>query len=298
MKVSAASAANLPTAVQSGGVGRCTMALRIAICSKILQDHEISEAVSIAADIGYEGMEIFGVEKHLPDDVPDNKVRNLAGQIQNVGMEVVTLCTYVGQFAQKSDDECLQEVEKFRRYLWIAQELECDMIRVQPGGPPKPSAARDDHWERAAHYLRECCDLALTPDIGVVMENNFGLSATCDATLEMIARVDRPNLGINYDPGNLYRMDRYYGHEVLARFGQLAWNVQVKDCYKDDREDDYKLLLGEGEVDYPSIFAWLNDVDYDGHLSAESHKEPTDDLSAVDIARHEYNAIRSLIESI
>ncbi|MGI5818950.1 MAG: sugar phosphate isomerase/epimerase family protein [Armatimonadota bacterium] len=274
------------------------MALRIAICSKILQDYEIAEAVSIAAEIGYEGIEIFGVERHLPADVADGTVRSLAGQLSNVGMEVVTLCTYVGQFAQKSDDECLEEVEKFRRYLEIAEALECDMIRVQPGGPPKPSSAREDHWERAAHYLRECCDLALTPDIGVVMENNFGLSATTDSTLEMIARVDRPNLGINYDPGNLYRMDRYYGIESLARFGQLAWNVQVKDCYKDDREDDYELLLGEGEVDYAPIFAWLDDAEYDGHVSAESHKAPTDDLSPVDIARHEYSAIRSLIESI
>ncbi len=172
------------------------------------------------------------------------------------------------------------------------------MIRVQPGGPPKPSAAREDHWERAAHYLRECCDLALSRDVGVVIENNFGLSATCDATLEMIARVDRPNLGINYDPGNLYRMDRYYGIEALARFGQLVWNVQVKDCYRDAHTDDYRLLLGEGEVDYASIFAWLKDMEYDGHLSAESHKEPTEEMSARDIAEHEYAAIRALIESV
>ncbi|NLO04380.1 MAG: sugar phosphate isomerase/epimerase [candidate division WS1 bacterium] len=274
------------------------MALRIAICSKILQDYEISEAVSIAAEIGYEGIEVFGVEKHLPADVSDGRVRSLAGQLRNAGMECVTLCTYIGAFSQKSDDECLRDVEHFRRYMDIAEELECDMIRVQPGGPPKPTAAREDHWERAAFYLRECCDLALSRDLGVVMENNFGLSATCDATLEMIARVDRPNLGINYDPGNLYRLDRYYGIEALARFGEFVWNVQVKDCYHDDSTDDYQLLLGEGEVDYGSIFAWLNENDYDGHVSAESHKEPTDDLTAVDIARHEYKAIRSLIESI
>ena len=74
--------------------------------------------------------------------------------------------------------------------------------------------------------------------------------------------------------------------------------MQVKDCYRDDREDDYKLLLGEGEVDYTSIFAWLDAVEYDGHLSAESHKEPTPELTAVDIARHEYEAIRKLIEGI
>ena len=274
------------------------MALRIAICSKILQDYEISEAVSVAAEIGYEGIEVFGVERHLPPDVSEKSVQALAGQLRNVGMECVTLCTYVGSFAQKSDDECLADVEHFRRYLAIAEELECDMIRVQPGGPPKPTSARDDHWERAAHYLRECCDLALTRDIGVVMENNFGLAATVDSTLEMIARVDMPNLGVNYDPGNLYRLDRYYGIEALARFGELVWNVQVKDCYRDDQVDDYALLLGEGEVDYVSIFAWLKETDYDGHLSAESHKEPTGEMSAVDIAQHEYEAIRALIESV
>ncbi len=274
------------------------MALRIAICSKILQEHEISEAVGIAAEIGYEGMEVFGVEGHLPPDVSDQTVADLAGQFRNVGMECVTLCTCVGQFSQKSDDECLEEVEAFRRYLEIAEELECDMIRVQPGGPPKPSAAREDHWARAAHYLQVCCDLALSRDIGVVMENNFGLCATVDSTLEMIARVDRPNLGINYDPGNLYRLDRYYGVEALARFGDLVWNVQVKDCYRDETTDDYQLLLGEGEVDYATIFAWLIETDYDGCVSAESQKEPTDELSAAAIARHEYDAIRALIRGV
>jgi len=274
------------------------MAIRIAICSKILQEYDISEAVGIAAEIGYEGMEIFGVDRHLPADAPDQKVRELAGRLRNVGMEAVTLCTYIGMFSQKSDDECLEDVERFRRYLDMAEELECDMIRVQPGGPPIPSAAREDHWARAAHYLRECCDLALSRDVGVVMENNFGLSATVDATLEMIARVDRPSLGINYDPGNLYRMDRYHGIEALTRFGELAWNVQVKDCYRDETTDDYQLLLGEGEVDYLTIFAWLKESDYDGHVSAECHREPDHEMSAVDIARHEFEAIKALLESV
>lgn len=274
------------------------MALRIAICSDILREYEISEAVSIAAEIGFEGMEICGHERHLPPDASDDMVRSLAGQLRNVGMETVTLCTDIGRFSQKSDDECLIEVEHFRRYLDMAQELECDMVRVQPGGPPKPSAAREDHWVRAAHYLQECCDLALSRDIGVVMQNHFGLAATCDATLEMIARVDRPNLGVNYDAGNLYRMDRYHGIEALARFGELVWNVQVRDCYHDEQVDDYRMLLGEGEVRYARIFAWLHEVGYDGHLSAASMREPEEQMTAEDIARHEYRAIRSLIESI
>jgi len=274
------------------------MAMRLAICSKILQDYALPEAVDLAADIGYEGLEIFGLPNHLPAEVSDETVTALAKQLAGLGMESVTLCTYVGMFAQKSDDECLQEVEKFQRYLDIAEALDCDMIRVQPGGPPKPSQAREDHWARAAYYEQVCCDLALSYDIGVVMENNFGLSATVDSTLEMIARVDRPNFGINYDPGNLYRMAEYHGPEALARFGDLVWNVQAKDCYKDDQVDDYQRLLGEGEVDYELIVAWLDGADYDGYLSAECHREPDDQMSAEDIARHEFRALRKLIEDL
>ncbi|MGD9498319.1 MAG: sugar phosphate isomerase/epimerase family protein [Armatimonadota bacterium] len=274
------------------------MAIRIAICSTVLQQHEIAEAVRIAAEIGYEGMEIFSADRHLPADASDQKVRDLARQLRNVGMEAVTLCADVGGFSQSSDDECLEGVERFRRYLEMAEELECDLIRVQPGGPPIPGAAREDHWGRAAHYLRECCDLALSRDVGVVMENDFGLSATVDATLEMIARVDMPNLGVNYSPGNLYRMDRYYGIEALARLGELVWNVQVKDCYRDETTDHHRLLLGEGEVDYLSIFAWLAETDYDGHVSARCEREPDARMSAADIARHEYQAIRALLAGV
>ena len=86
------------------------MVMRLAICTKMLQDYEMEEAVNITADIGYEGLEIFGVPRHLPHDVPNEKVEALATQLSRLGVDAVTLCTYVGMFSQKSDDECLQEV--------------------------------------------------------------------------------------------------------------------------------------------------------------------------------------------
>ncbi len=271
------------------------MAIRIGICSKILQDYDIEEAIAIAADIGYEGIEIFAVPKHLPEDVDDEKVEAVARELDRRGMECVSLCTYVGRFAQKGDAECEAEVEKFKRYMDIAQRLGCYMIRVLPGGPKNPRDAREDHWLRAAHYLRECCDLALGRRLGVILENNFGLTATVDGTLYLIDLVARPNIGINYDPGNLFRMDKYYGIEALERFGGLVWNVQVKDAAKSGGVDEWRLLLGDGEVDYHSIFGYLLDVGYDGYVTAECHREPDEEMSAEDIARHEYLAISQLV---
>ncbi len=271
------------------------MAIQIGLCSKILQDYDLAEAIQIAAAIGYQGMEIFGTAKHLPVDVKDDKVQATARLLGDAGMEAVTLCTYVGRFAERSDEECQQEIEAFKRYMDIADTLGCDLIRVIPGGPNDPTEARDDHWYRCAHYISQCCDLALGHAIGVVIENNWGLAATVDSTLELIYLVDRPNLGINYDPGNLYRMGKYYAVEALERLGDLVWNVQVKDADKRTGEDIWQLLLGEGDVDYESIVGWLQESEYEGYLSAECHREPDEQMSAVDIARHEYDALRSLL---
>lgn len=274
------------------------MSVPIAICSKLLQDRPLVEAVQKAAEIGYTGMEIFGVPQHLPADVDDARIAQAARALDEAGMECVTLCTYLGGFAEKSDAECAADVEALDRYMDIAEELSCDMIRLSPGGPRDVRDAREDHWGRAAHYLAECCDRALSRGLGIIVENNWGLVMTVDATLDLVARVDRPNLGINYDPGNLYRMGKYYGIEALERFGELVWNVQVKDADKSTGEDLYQCLLGEGKVDYEAIFTWLLSEEYEGYISAECHREPDDKMSDLDIARHEFEAIRGLLRRV
>jgi sugar phosphate isomerase/epimerase len=271
------------------------MPLEIALCSKLLQDHPMVEAIEIAAKIGYTGMEIFGVPKHLPADADDALVAATARALDNAGMECVTLCTYLGGFASKSDAECEADCETLLRYMDIADELECDMIRVMPGGPRDPRDAREDHWGRAAYYLAECCDRALSRSLGIIVENNVGLSATLDATLDLVARIDRPNLGVNYDAGNLYRFGKYYAVEALERLGELVWNVQVKEADKSTGEDRWQMLLGEGKVDYETIFAWLVNEEWEGYVSAECHREPDDKMSDVEIVKHEYDAIRALL---
>ena len=272
------------------------MSIEIAICSKLLQDHPMVEAIEIAGKIGYTGMEIFGVPHHLPADADDGRVRDTARALDQAGMQCVTLCTYLGGFAEKSDAECQADCDTLLRYMDLAEELECDMIRVMPGGPRDVRDAREDHWGRATHYLAECCDRALGRSLGIIVENNWGLSMTLDATLDLVARVDRPNLGVNYDPGNLYRMGKYYAIEALERLGELLWNVQVKDADKSTGEDRYQVLLGEGNVDYTSIFSWLVEEEYEGFVSAECHREPDEKMSDVDIAKHEFDAIRSLLK--
>jgi L-ribulose-5-phosphate 3-epimerase len=273
------------------------MAIELAICSKVFQEHPLVEAVELAATIGYTGMALFAVPGHLPLEVSEAQVEQAARVLEKSGVQAVGIWTYLGYFAQESDAKCEADLETLGRYLDIAEALDCDMVRVIPGGPDLPRDAREDHWERAAHYLTEGCDRALGRGIGLVLDNNHGLTATVDGALELLSRVDRPNLGLNYDPGNLYRYGKYYAVEALERCGDHVWTMQAKDAARSSEGDRWQLPLGEGELDYGAIFEWLVDNDWEGVVIAEG--APGSLPAGEDRARakRDYQALRRLLQA-
>ena len=70
----------------------------------------------------------------------------------------------------------------------------------------------------------------------------------------------------------------------------------MKEADKSTGEDIWQLLLGKGKVDYATIFEWLVGEEWDGSVSAESHREPDAQLKDVDIIKHEYDALRALLK--
>ena len=270
--------------------------IRISVCSDRLAENSLEDAVGIATDLGYEGIEVIGSAGHLPSDPDDPTVERVAQQLANYGMECVALWPPAGRFAQKSDADADADIERIQGYMQVAEKLQCRILGLQIGGPPSPRDAREDHWLRAAHYLRECCDLALGKRLDVVVDNSPGLTATIDDTLYLVSLVDRPNLGVNYCPADLLQTDRFYGLQALARFGDLVFNIHLRDATRGIVDDATAPLLGEGEVEYHGIAGWLKESGYVGFVSAACRRAPTPEYPSLDIARHEYAAIRQLLE--
>lgn len=269
--------------------------IRIGVNSRLLAGHYVEQAVALAAMAGYEGI-VLHCDGHVPHDVDENQVERLAQQLSNHAMEVVALATSCGRFATLGDEECEAEVQRFWRYLLIAERLRCPAVHVSPGGPREPVRVREDHVLRAAHYLREVCDMALGRRVDVLIENEPGLTATVDGTLQLISMVDRPNLLVSYSPGNLALTDRYYGVEAMERMAHVLVDVRVKDVTLLGPTYGQPALLGDGDLDYRSIVAWLKMSSYQGFLSADCDLQPDVHPSALEILHHEYAALRQLID--
>ncbi len=303
--------------IHGPGVERATvvregrfMQHKIGLSSKVVQDRPLEEALEIAARCGYTGLELFGTSNHLPPDIPLARVRALRQRCDDLGLQVVTLCTYVGGFAEASDREAGAELERFRRYVEIAHVLGCTMIRLWPDHLGRNlRVPREDHWLRAAHYLREAADVGLVAGIRILLENHLTLTIDTDSTLKLVRLTDRPNVGVNFDPANMYLAGRPYGREAMLRLGRLIQNVQVKGARRDGRSasvgDDaslahggsHDLLLGEGNIDHASYLRALAEIGYTGYYMAECHKAPRPDLPSDEIAAREYRALAALLET-
>jgi sugar phosphate isomerase/epimerase len=264
----------------------------LAICSKILSKSDLLSVITKAHEIGYQGVELFGIDRHLPVGLPIPAVRLCGNLAKQLGVAIVVLDTYVGEFETRSDAECEAQVEQFKRYLEMAVILDCPMIRVNPKYLGWERSATEDEIKRLAEWTAKCADLAEPLGKEVVLENNLNMISTLKGTLRVLDAIGRKNVGVNYDPGNLYRSDPDYGAAAVRALGKRIMNVQVKQCDQDgDRID---LLMEEGKVDYRGVFAALREAGYTGHLSAECHRPADAKMNEDEIARHEYAAIKAL----
>jgi sugar phosphate isomerase/epimerase len=282
---------------------------KVGLSTKVVADRSMREAAEIAARIGYTGLEIFGVPNHLPVGTTVAQARDLRRIFDDLGLRTVTICSYVGGFAEGSDAEACSELEAFRSYLDVANELGCGMVRLWADklgrGVKTP---REDHFLRAAHYLAIAADLAQDAGVRVLLENHLAMTINADMTLKLLRLIDRPNVVVNFDPGNMFLAHEQYGRAATLRLRPYIGNVQVKEGGSGappsndphdttlSRGGTYDLLLGEGDIDHMSYLRPLRESGYDGYYMAECHKTPTAEWPSDRIAEHEHGKLVELLD--
>ena len=153
------------------------------------------------------------------------------------------------------------------RVLRFAKVLKPQMIHVM-SGPGKGAEAADmfvDNltWlaDQAPHQRFNVEPLNSYDFPGYFM-NDYDLAA------ELLARIDRPNVALQYDS---YHAQRITGDALgtWERFKDIAVHVQIGQA--PDRSEP-----GPGPVDFPALFAAIDKSGYSGWVSAEYNpKAPT-----------------------
>lgn len=144
-----------------------------------------------------------------------------------------------------------------------------------PWDPTAPVVGRDIPMGAAWGQMLEAFDrfvsAAAQADVGLAVEGVFGhLCHDYFSTRALIDHYRQNCLGVNFDPSH----DVLYGNTdtgwLVRQWGAVIKHVHLKDAVGIPVMGQFLFpLLGEGRVDWPGLFAALDEIDYRGFCSVE-----------------------------
>ena len=125
--------------------------------------------------------------------------------------------------------------------------------------------AREVVWER----LRRIGDAAAARDVVVAMETHPDLVENARNARATMEAVNHPHIRVNFDTANVY----YYNHNVttvgeLESTADFVASIHLKDTMGGYHSDDFP-KLGDGVVDFPGVFALMDERGFAGPYTME-----------------------------
>jgi sugar phosphate isomerase/epimerase len=205
---------------------------------------------------GYEPAYLDGVHEALT-------VRGLAVS-QVIGSAV---------FSHPGADVRRREVAVTRQQIDAAARFGAPCVRLT-AGQAHPEVDRATGVRRVVEAFRECLAYAAGRGVLLAYENHYkdffrerpDFSQQHDVYLEIFDRLRGEGLKANFDCANPIMI----GADPVALLRRVAPDVVHVHCTDRPVRFEYTHVpAGEGLVDYPSVFALLQDAGYDGWLSVE-----------------------------
>ena len=245
-------------------------------------------------EAGFEGIEV-GLGQGIGRT--EAEVRELRRELEDAGVPCAAL-RGGGGFASPrvaaQNRERLQEA--IHTAAWIGADLVNMSIGIPTDNPPgqvgggvggrrSPGGSRtagEADFEVTARYLREAADLAASLGVAISIElHQHSIADNSRSCLHLLELIDRPNVGVNPDLGNLYWNYEEPEETAEACIVALAPKAKYWHCKQLHRlhipelERAYfmPVPLPDGGIDYRFAITAMVDAGYQGFLAIEGVRE-------------------------
>lgn len=246
----------------------------------------IEEGIKKSKEVGAEGIQIYATNGEMaPENLTKARRKEILDMIKSNGLVVSALCGDLGGhgFAVREDNP--KRIEKSKRIMDLAKELETDVVTTHIGVVPSdPKHDRYKIMQDACNELGEYGD-----NVGAyfAIETGPEKAVTLCGFLDSL---DSRGVRVNFDPANLVMVtddDPVEGVRILkdyivhthAKDGilkkktnpEIIYNYFADGGIEDFRLEDYfiETPLGEGSVDFPNYLKALEEVGFNGFLTIE-----------------------------
>jgi myo-inositol catabolism protein IolH len=257
--------------------------VRIALDPYMLRDRPFGEVCRIAADIGYDSIEL----SPRPDFIPffthpradRAKVAEFRAALRDSAMELASILPLY-RWSGPDEDERQAAVRYWKRAIQLCVEVGCTTMNSEFNGrPDQPARSEAQFWRSMEELLpifeREGIQLNLEAHPDDFIERN-------EPAVDLVRAIDSPTVGYVYCTPHTFHLGDDIG-AMIEYAAPVLRQVHVADVLNHRASSGLRYIvnppgsnarvhqhldIGQGEVDFDACFRALRRVGFDGILTS------------------------------
>ncbi len=260
---------------------------RLAVCSWSLQPDTPEKLVADLKVIGIRKVQIAldplrtqpKVWGRFSELCAQNGIQMVSGMLATVGEDYTTMESIRRTGGIVPDETWAENRKNIQEIADIASKLRISLVTFHAGFLPHDPA--DPGFTKLLDRLREVADIFATKNIALGLETG---QETAQTLGDFLKKLQRPNVGVNFDPANMILYNQ--GNPIEALRGLAPWLRQchIKDGNRTRKPGTWgdEVVVGTGQVDWKAFFKVLSDLNFSGWccIEREAGNQRLDDIKA------------------
>ncbi len=258
---------------------------RLAVCSWSLQPKSPEALIAQIREIGIPRVQLALDPLRESPDTWD-KTSNLfsaenivivSGMFGTIGEDYSSLDSIKETGGVVPDEHWDANWSNIQHVAKIAATLDLKLVTFHAGFLPHEE--NDPGFDKLLNRITQIADTFDTHDIELGFETG---QETADTLRIFLEKLDRPTVGVNFDPANMLLYDKGDPIEALETLAPFLKQCHIKDATKTKEPGMWgsEVPVGKGEVDWHAFFSSLNKLGYTGDYCIERE---ADDQRIIDI---------------
>lgn len=242
--------------------------VKLSITTSIYRATPLHEALRRLCDYGFDAVELTAIPHPYEGHI--EATRTSQAELDELRARLDGLCMEVSAITSGPLPPLASENDL--RYLSLsfemAERLSAPVVITYVTGGHQWEDLSEERWRPVlVETFRRCADEAEARGVRLALETEPGLLiANPYDGLSLIREVNHPNFGYNFCIPHIVPVIEESDtlENVVRQAGGLIFNTHLADV---EGRVHKHTLPGEGEVDFPALFAHLGEVGYEGYFT-------------------------------
>ena len=247
---------------------------RLAVCSWSTQPADPAALLQSLNEIGLKRVQLAldplrekpGVWGKTAEIFQQAGVEIVSGMFGTIGEDYTTLETIKRTGGVVPDEHWETNWKNIQATVEIAKKLGLKFVTFHAGFLPHEES--DPNFKKLFDRITKIAVLFAEQKIDLGFETG---QETADTLSAFLTKLNRPNVGVNFDPANMILYDKGNPIQAMRVLGPWIKQCHIKDATRTRKPGEWgaEVAAGTGEVDWKAFFATLDELKFTGNLCIE-----------------------------